>query len=175
MSIQLIHLLVGFVVLLFGRKLFWLFVGYVGFVTGFYYTTQVLAMQSDLIVFMIALGIGILGAILAMFLQKVAILVSGFLVGGYVAIYLFAVLGGGASTMFFWLTQLVGGVFGALILWSLFDYALIIFSAVVGASALISVDMFRPSLNQLLFFLFVCMGIIVQIKSFREEQRSSRE
>jgi hypothetical protein len=175
MSIQVIHLLTGLVVLLFGRKLFWLFVGYVGFVTGYYYTTQVLVMQPGVLAILIAIGIGILGAILATFLQKAAILVSGFLAGGYVAIHLFTSLGGGTSTALFWLAQLIGGVIGALVLWLLFDYALIVLSAVVGASALITANMFPSQLNQFLFFLFVLIGIIVQTRSFRQEQQLPRE
>ena len=174
MPIQFIHLLVGLVVLLFGRKLFWLFVGYVGFVIGYYYTTQVLVMQPGVPVFLIALAIGILGAILAVFLQKAAILVSGFLAGGYVAIHLFVTLGGGISTALFWLVQVVGGVIGAIVLWSLFDYALIILSAIVGASALITANMFHPQLNRVLFVLFVLIGIIVQMHAFRREQQLPR-
>jgi len=175
MSIQLIHLLAGFVVLLFGRKLFWLFVGYVGFVTGFYYTTEVLAMPPGALVFLIALIIGILGAILATFLQKVAVLVAGFLAGGYVAMYVFTVLEGETSTTLFWLVQLIGGIIGALVLWLLFDYALIVFSAVVGASALITTNMFHPQLNRILFILLILIGIIVQTRGFRQEQQASRE
>lgn len=174
MTIQFIHLLVGLVVLLFGRKLFWLFVGYVGFVTGFYYTTEVLAMPPGVLVFLIALMIGILGAILATFLQKVAILVSGFLAGGYVAMYLFMSLGGGTSTALFWLVQLIGGIIGALVLWALFDYALIVLSAIVGASALITTNMFHPQLNRILFVLLVLIGIIVQTRGFRQEQQLPR-
>jgi hypothetical protein len=174
MSIQVIHLLAGLVVLLFGRKLFWLFVGYVGFVMGYYYTTQILVMQPGVLVFLIAIGIGILGTILATFLQKAAILVSGFLAGGYVVIHLFTALGGETSTTIFWLAQLIGGVIGAIVLWAIFDYALIVFSAVVGASALITANMFHPQLNQVLFFLFVLIGIIVQTYAFRRKQQLPR-
>ena len=41
MNMDIVNIVLGLVVLFFGRKLFWLFVGYVGFAAGFYYTQQI--------------------------------------------------------------------------------------------------------------------------------------
>ena len=108
-------IIIGLTVLFFGRKLFWVFVGYMGFIAGFHYVTQILAISSGSIVFLIALGAGIIGALLALFLQHAAILVSGFIAGGYLAIHLFTLFSANPGELI-WLVSIIGGILGAVLL-----------------------------------------------------------
>jgi hypothetical protein len=87
------RIVVGIALLTLGRKLFWLFVGVAGFVLGFGLATQFLRGQPDWIVLVIALVAGLVGVLLALFLQRLAVGVAGFIAGGYILINLLNALG----------------------------------------------------------------------------------
>ena len=84
-SVTIIGALIGAVVLLFGRKLFWLCVAAIGFAAGVELAPHLVHEPSALLSLTIALLLGIIGALLAVFLQKIAIGVLGFLAGGKLA------------------------------------------------------------------------------------------
>ena len=76
--------------MLFGRKLFWFFVGTLGFVVGAEAATTLFPHNPEWEL-IAGLILGLLGILMALFLQKVAIGVGGFLAGGYLGmIVLFA-------------------------------------------------------------------------------------
>jgi hypothetical protein len=80
---DLLVLLAGIALLLAGRRLFWLFVGVVGFFAGLRFALQVLGPRADLR-WIVALAAGLLGIVLAIALQRLAVALAGFFVGGYV-------------------------------------------------------------------------------------------
>ena len=80
-----INILVGAALVFFGRRLFWLFVAGVGFVVGMMLATDWLGSDAGLLNFLIALGVGVIGALLSVFLQRMAFALAGFLSGGYLA------------------------------------------------------------------------------------------
>src|SRR5256712_13203956 len=84
-SVAIVGALIGVVILLFGRKLFWLCVAAVGFAGGVEIAPHLVHEPSPLLALVIALALGLIGALLALFLQKVAIAVLGFLAGGKLA------------------------------------------------------------------------------------------
>src|SRR5437762_7058180 len=84
-STAIVGILIGVVILFFGRKLFWLCVAAVGFAVGVEIAPQLVNEPSSLLALVIALVFGLLGALLALFLQKVAIAILGFLAGGKLA------------------------------------------------------------------------------------------
>src|SRR3989454_12718056 len=81
----IIGALIGVVVLFFGRKLFWLCVAAVGFAAGVEIAPHIVSEPTPLVALTFALVLGFLGALLALFLQKIAIGVVGFLAGGKLA------------------------------------------------------------------------------------------
>src|SRR4029450_13045834 len=81
-SVAIVGALIGVVILFFGRKLFWLCVAAVGFAAGVQIAPHLVHEPSPLMALIIALVLGLIGALLALFLQKVAIAVLGFLAGG---------------------------------------------------------------------------------------------
>src|SRR5919197_4358116 len=124
-SVAIVGALIGVVILLFGRKLFWLCVAAVGFAAGVEIAPHLVHEPSPLLALAIALVLGLVGALLALFLQKIAIAVLGFLAGGKLAGAIataFFVEYGQHSTVIF----LVGGIIGAILLLVLFDWALIV-------------------------------------------------
>src|SRR5437660_12322930 len=84
-SVAIVGALIGAVILLFGRKLFWLCVAAVGFAAGVEITPHFVHEPSTLLALSVALVLGLIGALLAIFLQKIAIAVMGFLAGGKLA------------------------------------------------------------------------------------------
>src|SRR6266403_5007731 len=131
-AVPLVGALIGVVVLFFGRKLFWLCVAAVGFVAGIELAPHLVTEPSPLLQLAVALILGIIGALLALFLQKIAIAVLGFLAGGKLAGAIaaaFLIHYGEHSTIVF----LLGGIVGAILLLALFDWAIIVVSSLFGA------------------------------------------
>ena len=77
----IIEALVGVGLLAFGRKLFWLFVAGVGFAAGLALTAALFKTSPAWEVLLIAFGAGLAGALLAVFLQRIAMGVGGFIGG----------------------------------------------------------------------------------------------
>lgn len=128
---SILLVLVGIVLLTFGRKLFWLFVAAIGFIVGSEVSAVLLVHQPQWIL-LSALILGLIGAFVAIFVQKMAIRVAGFLAGGYFAMTLCHNLGV-AGPERDWIAFLVGGVIGALLMIFIFNAALIAFSSACGA------------------------------------------
>src|SRR5215813_10822312 len=81
--LPIVSIVVGALILFFGRRLFWLFVAAVGFWMGVELTPYLLQHPPPWLAVVVALFLGVLGAVLAFILQKVAIAIAGFLVGGH--------------------------------------------------------------------------------------------
>ncbi len=64
---------VGAALLILGRKLFWVFVGAIGFVLGMDIASRFLQGRPDWLILIVALGAGVLGALLALFLQRACV------------------------------------------------------------------------------------------------------
>jgi Domain of unknown function (DUF4203) len=165
-SVPIVEALIGVLILLFGRKLFWLCVAAVGFLAGIEVAPHLVTEPSPLLQLAIALVLGLLGALLAFLLQKIAIAVLGFLAGGKLA-------GAIAAAFFVHYAQystvifVVGGLIGALLLLALFDWALIVVSSLIGAHLIQSAIVLPPSGSTIVFLGLTVIGIIVQVASLR--------
>ena len=165
-SVTLVGILIGIVVLFFGRKLFWLCVGAVGFTVGVEIAPHLVNEPSSLLALLVALAFGVLGALLALFLQKIAIAVLGFLAGGKLASAIaaaFFVHYAQYSTIVF----VVGGVIGAILLLAVFNWALIVVSSFIGAYLIQTAFVLPPTGSTLVFIGLAVVGIFVQAASFR--------
>lgn len=168
-STAIIGVLIGMVILFFGRKLFWLCVAAVGFAVGVEIAPHLVHEPSSLSALIIALVLGLLGALLALFLQKIAIAVLGFLAGGHLANALaaaFFVHYAQYATIIF----VVGGIIGAILLLVLFDWALIVVSSLIGAHLIQSAIVLPPTGSTIVFIGLVIIGVLVQAASFRRRE-----
>ncbi|MGE5214251.1 MAG: DUF4203 domain-containing protein [Nitrospirota bacterium] len=165
-SVTIVGVLIGVVILFFGRKLFWLCVAAVGFAVGVEIAPLLVNESSSLLALLIALVFGVLGALLALFLQKVAIAVLGFLAGGKLATAIaaaFFVQYAQYSTIIF----VAGGVIGAILLLAVFGWALIVVSSFIGAYLIESAIVLPPTGSTLVFIGLAILGMFVQAASFR--------
>ena len=168
-SVAIVGALIGIVILLFGRKLFWLCVAAVGFAAGVEIAPHLVNQPSPLLALTVALVLGLIGALLALFLQKIAIAVLGFLAGGKLAGAIaaaFFVQYAQYSTVIF----LAGGIIGAILLLVLFDWALIVVSSLIGAHLIQSTIMLPASGSTIVFIALTVIGILIQAASLRRSE-----
>ncbi len=156
-----LRIVAGIVLLVLGRRLFWLFVALIGFVSGIQVATGLFPGQPEWMILAIALTAGVLGALLALFLQWLAIGLAGFFAGAYVVVRLLHVTGLTTNGMD-WLLFLVGGIIGLILIVILFDWALIILSSLFGAGLVTESVRVEHSAAMLLFIVLIIAGILVQ-------------
>ena len=163
-------IVLGIILLLLGRKLFWFFVGVIGFLTGVLLATHYLQGQPEWVILIIALVAGVLGALLAGLVERVAVEIVGFLGGGYIALGLLPLLKLG-NGQFSWLPFLVGGVIGALLVAILLDWALILISSLEGSLLIIQNTHFSASYASLVFVVLIVIGFVVQAMTLMHKPR----
>jgi hypothetical protein len=180
---MLVELVAGIALLVLGRRLFWLFVAGAGFVTGLVLAPRLFPEGSQAIVLIVAVGLGIVGALLTLLFQRVAIAVAGFLIGGYLAMALGDNLQLLPQSLPGWFFFLIGGIIGAVLVAALFDWALIILSSITGAALVIdalqaSPHVFAPAgadagladngaLLMVVFVVLLAAGLIIQSRAMR--------
>ena len=156
-----ISMLVGIALLFAGRRLFWLFVGAAGFLYGLGVAPRLFPGQPELVVMVIAIVAGVIGALLAIFLQRIAIGLAGALFGGYLLAGLVRAFGGeigSSETVLF----LVGGILGAVLVIMLFDWALIVLSSLAGAALIVHPLALARAVETAIFAVAALVGILVQ-------------
>jgi len=166
-----INILIGLILLFAGRSLFWLFVACVGFASGYHYAQQIGAIHSPILVLALAIGVGAVGAIIAILFQKAAIVITGFAAGGYIVLILFDQFAGLPSQMV-WLPYIIGGVLGAVVLFFVFDWALIVLSTMTGATLIVQMVTFNPWFEITIFLTLVIAGMAIQAKTMIDERRA---
>ena len=170
-SLPIISVLLGIALLLFGRKLFWLFVAALGFAVGLQLAPYLSHNPPVWLSLVLSLGLGLLGVLLALLLQKLAIGIAGFVVGGRIAVGLVAAFLAN-SAHYSAVTFIVGGILGAILLLALFDWALIIFSAIEGARLIAGAFHLPSTGTTILLIVLAIFGILVQAAMFRRGRRA---
>jgi hypothetical protein len=174
-----VSLLVGLSLLIFGRKLFWLVGAAIGFLVGMSVARHFFDGSPETLYLIVAIGAGLLGALLALFLQRVTIWIAGFLAGGFFLVNLIEKFGVD-TVQFPWVAFLIGGVIGGILVAMLFDWALILVSSLTGAFLVThALDLGKAGGSLLVLLLFVG-GIMIQArlkkgKKMEGEQRKAVE
>ena len=166
--LNLINVILGGTLLVAGRKLFWLFVGALGFITGMQLADRLWQGPEGLTI-IAALVIGLIFAGLAIFLQTIAIGIAGFLGGGYIFSLLAGMFGLDAAGLN-WIIYLVGGIIGVLLVSYLFDWAVITLSSLAGASLLIQAFLSERAAGGPIFFILFIAGVLIQGSVLRSEK-----
>jgi hypothetical protein len=165
---NIVWIMSGFVLLVAGRKLYWLFVALIGFALGFTLADMFVKSDATWINWLIAIGLGILGGIMAVGLQKIAVGAAGFIAGGYGLVYFLQMLGvqiGDISWLFF----IAGGVIGAGLVLAMFDFALILLSSVAGSIMISQTFVSAGWAATIAFLALVFIGILIQWATLRAE------
>lgn len=166
--LNVINLILGGALLVAGRKLFWLFVGVAGFVTGIGLVTR-FWQGSEALAIVVGLVVGAIFALLAIFLQTIAIGAAGFFAGGYILTVLAGMLGVNGGT-FSLIIYIIGGILGVILVIFLFDWALITLSSLAGASLVIQAFFPRGATGGVLFIILFLAGVLFQGSILRRER-----
>lgn len=156
--------------LLFGRRLFWLFVAGTGFALGALLATRLFGHETEWVGWAVAIGAGLLGIWLVRFAQKVAVGLAGFLSGGYLGLFIASTVQASVAP---WLAFVIGGVVGAFLLAVLFNWALIALSSFLGA-VLVTVGAgpalsLSPPASALVVLVLLCLGLAWQSRQLRRK------
>ena len=171
-------LVTGALLLVLGRKLFWLFVAIAGFYAGIEVVRVLLAGQPSWVMWVAGAAAGLIGALLAMLFQRVGFALGGFYAGGYAALILaerFAPGAVGGATF------VIGGVVGALFAAWLMDWAIIVLSCLVGAVLVVTGLGLRGATGFVVYVVLAALGIALQVwmmdlaKRGAGEERESRD
>ncbi len=165
--LNFINVIFGGALLLAGRKLFWLFVGAIGFAIGIQVALRFFR-GPEWMTILIGVGLGIAFAVLAIFMETLAIGIAGFLGGGYILLNLAGLIGLDRGILT-WIIFIIGGIIGAALVAFLFDWALIGISSMAGASLILNAIHFRPAVNVVLFFILVITGVVIQGSALRRD------
>lgn len=164
-----LRILVSILLLLLGRQLFWLFVGGTGFVLTMDLVARLTLAWPEWLTLVVALLVGIVGALLAIVLQEIAVGVAGFITGGYVVLN-FLDLVGLQMPVLAWILAIVGAIIGLVLAISLFDWALILLSSSSGATLLVQSLTVAPPLNYIIFGGAMIVGIIIQASMMKSRK-----
>ena len=150
----------GLVLLFMGRRLFWFFVGVAGFAAGLQAAPLLFGPQPFWMVWAVGLGCGVIGALLALFFQNLAIAVGGFLAGFTIAFHLLPMLNPNTAM----LISLGCGIAGAVALFLSFDWVLVFLSAMIGATLIIDSIGRQLPYGMSIYVVLVAVGIAVQAR-----------
>jgi hypothetical protein len=167
-----LRILAGLVLICFGRRLFWLFVGLLGFFAGFTFATRFFGAQAEWITLLIAVGCGLIGVLIALFLQRIAIAIAGFLAGGMFGASLLEITRWQIDPT---IAYIVCGIIGAILISIVFEWALIFLSSLTGAMLITRTLSFEPMIETALIVLLVVIGIVVQSRIQRRTVVTTRQ
>ena len=163
--INLINVILGGALLLAGRKLFWLFVGAVGFVTGLQLASSFWQGPEGLAL-IFGLVIGVIFALLAIFLQTITIGIAGFLAGGFILNAMAGMFGLDSG----WIIYIIGGLIGLALVIFLFDWAIITLSSLAGAALVVQAFLPEGGTGGVIFTILFIIGVVVQGSVLRSEK-----
>lgn len=162
--------LFGAIILFLGRKLYWFTIAAVGFFAAIELTSRLLKDQPLWVAIILGVIVGGIGALLAVTIQRIAIGLAGFFLGGFLFFQILSVfdiqLGG-----WNWAIFILGGLLGIALVSALFEWTLILLSSIIGSILLVQSSLF-PDLNRwILFLVTLILGLGVQVILYRSEKR----
>jgi hypothetical protein len=153
--------LMGVVVLLFGRSLYWAFIAIAGFLVGMALANQWLADKQEWVRILAAVGAGLIGALVGIMVQRLAFAIGGFFAGAYLALVIASRMHAGGDPHIW---TVIGGIIGAIAAALLMDWAIIVLSSLAGAAAILVP--FQAKLDEkmlpIAFLVLAVVGIVFQ-------------
>jgi hypothetical protein len=161
---RLLLAVVGIALLVAGRRLFWLAVGMLGFIAGYQAMQRWGGGLPPSAAFVVALAVGVIGMILAVVVQRVAVALAGFFLGVVLTTFLLPLFGVALGP---WngLVVAAGGLLMAFVALGLFSFALAVLTAGAGAAMLGEAIAAPPPWSLPLLVVLWVIGVVVQRRS----------
>jgi len=163
-----INVAAGLLLLGWGRRLFWLLVAWLGFTFGFDLAARLMGPPNDALVLAVGVVFGILGALAALWLESVAIALAGLLGGAYV----FGQIALLMQPQWALPMAIVGAIVGLMVMFSLFDTALVVLSSLIGAHLVVEALPLGAVASFFVWTALTVAGMMVQIRGPRPQYRS---
>lgn len=167
--IPILQIVFAFAMLLLGRKLFWVFVGSVGFVVATELAIAYFSNQPGWLMILVGLAVGLIGALLALFFQTGAIAFAGILGGGYLGMLVIQYLSITNPAIRF-ASLLIGAFLGLAALIVVFDYGLIAISSLTGSLVITEMIGLAGFKFWILVVAITLLGSSIQLKQFQNEE-----
>ena len=168
-------MLLGLGLLLLGRALFWAYVALLGFLLGFELTLQTLQTEAAWLPVLVGILFGLGAALLAVFMQYIAVGLAGFMGGAYLAMSLFGLSLEPQPGLLPLLVAALGGGVGCALFLIIFDPALIILSSATGALLLTQPFTLTPDMHLITVLVLTAVGIAFQYFVLQESEAPGRK
>ncbi len=181
LATAIVGIIFGLIELFLGRKLFWLFVAIGGFLLGWFLVPAIWPNVDTWVSILVGVVAGLLFALLAVLSRRIMVAIGGFFLFAGAGVLLVRFLGAeaAAGSTAYWVAYLVGGLIGAVLLFLLFDWALIVLTSIAGAGAVASgiaylSDGMSGWLEVVIFVVLAGIGIAFQTWTFRRRPHVRR-
>lgn len=157
--VKILLILSGIIMLILGRKLFWLFIGIAGFLAGLEFAAFLLPDRPLWVLLLVGISLGLVGVVAAILVQRVGFALAGFYGGAYLLFMAAQSSGIGADSI---IPPLAGGVIGGLVAILIMDWALILLSSLAGSGAIVTGLGLEHTIGAVLFVIVAAVGVAVQ-------------
>lgn len=173
-TVTLVSLIAGLVLLIAGRKAFWVFLGLAAFAVTVVFVQRYLPNLDERTLLVVALVVGGIAAAAAVALAKAIVWVGGFLGGGYIGVVVWEMLMPSASG-FPWVAFVIGGLIGMVLMKLLFESLLVLGSSAVGAALLVHVLRAEGTLGLFLLIVLTVIGVIIQRRLWPKKKEEAKK
>ncbi len=159
----------GLILLLLGRRLYTALIGLVGFFVVYGVPSEVLILSGELRL-LLAIGVGVLAALLAFIVRQVAVALAGALLGAGAALWAISFFGIQWDVLW-WIVIAAAAVFGAWVLRVVFETALIVVSSFIGALLIMAASGLDGLPAHAGVALLIVVGVAFQMRRRRASDR----
>ncbi len=156
---SILIMMAGATLLLFGRRLYWGVIAAAGFAAGSYIGHEVFPPEPKWLIIAAPVLVGIVAALLSIYLQKLALRLAGMIAGGFLGYTIAAAL---IAKPWPLLGLILGCVIGFWSVMILFDWALIMLSSLSGTALIVQRVPLEKEPQLILAAVLLFIGIAIQ-------------
>ena len=162
----------GLLLLLLGRQLYTALLGLLGFFVSYGMLADVATLPSD-VRLLVAVGIGVVSALLAFVVRKVAVAVAGAMLGAGAALWASGFYGLKVEVLW-WVVTAVAALLGAWLLRQVFETALIVVSSFIGALLIVAAVGLQGLPAHAAVAVLIVAGVAFQMRRRRGDERGRK-
>ena len=163
----------GLLLLLLGRQLYTALLGLLGFFVSYGLLSDVATLPSDMRL-MVSVGIGVVSALLAFVVRKVAVAVAGAMLGAGAALWASGFYGLKVEVLW-WVVTAAAALLGAWLLRQVFETALIVVSSFIGALLIVGAVGLDGLPAHAAVAVLIVVGVAFQMRRRRGDERRARK
>lgn len=163
----------GLLLLFVGRQLYTALIGLVGFFVVYGLPEDVLNLPDEMRL-PVAVGVGVLAALLAFIVRKVAVALAGALLGAGAALWAIGFYGVEWNVLW-WIAVAAAAVLGAWLLRLVFDTALIVVSSFAGALLIVAAIGLEGTPAHVAVAVLIVVGVAFQMGRRRKADRNAKK